>query len=65
VEVISVTPVDEYCSNEEFHRNILSEESSVTYRFIVQDPTLYNNKEAFKKQVNENFLTSDVEVSNR
>ena len=37
----------------------------MTYRFIVQDPALSNNKEAFKNQVNEIFSTSEVEMSNR
>ena len=32
VEVIPVTPVDEFCSNEEFDSNILSDEISVTER---------------------------------
>ena len=65
MKVIPVTPVDEFCSNEEFHQNIFSEENSVTFRFIVQDPNLSNNKEAFVKQVNENLASSEVEVSNR
>ena len=58
VQVIPVTPVDEFCSNEEFHQNTLNDENSVTFRFIVQDPTLSNNEEAFKKQVNETSLAS-------
>ena len=37
----------------------------MTYRFIVQDTALSNNKEAFKNQVNEIFSTSEVEMSNR
>ena len=65
VEVIPVTPVDEFCSNEEFDRDTLSEENSVTYKVIVQDPALSNNKESFKSQVNEIFSTSEVEMSNR
>ena len=65
VEVVPVTPVDEFCSNAEFEENILSYENSVTYRFVVKDPTLFNKIEAFKTQVRQNFLTTDVEMTNQ
>ena len=65
VEAIPVTPVDEFCSNAEFEENILRDENSVTYRFIVKDPTLYNKIETFQTKVRQNFLTSDVEMTNQ
>ena len=53
---------DEFCSNEEFSENFLSEENSVTFRIIVHDT---KDIEAFKSKVRQSFLTNEVDLSNQ
>ena len=49
--------IDEFCSNAEFNQNILSDENSVSYRFILKD---ISDIEVFKSKVRQSFLATDV-----
>ena len=54
--------IDEFCSITEFIENILNDENSVSYRFIVKDIEYI---EVFKRKVRQSFLTTDVDILNQ
>ena len=51
--------IDEFCSNVEYNENILSDENSVCYRFIVMET---KDIEVFKSKVRQSFFTTDVNI---
>ena len=53
---------DEFCSNAEYE-NVLSDENSVCYRFVVTDTN--SDIEVFKSKVRQSFLSTDVDLSNQ
>ena len=53
---------DEFCSNAEYLKNILSDENSDTYRFILKD---IGDIEVFKRKVKQSFLAADVDIQNQ
>ena len=57
--------LDEFRCNAEYTANILSDENSVRYRFIVKEDILYSESEVFKGKVRQNFVNKDVEISNK
>ena len=57
--------IDELCSNAEYNENFLSDENSVSYRFIVSDPALNSDVAAFKSKVKQSFVTSEVNFTNQ
>ena len=62
VEVCVDQVIDEFCSNAEYLKNLLSDENSDTYRFIVKD---IDDIELFKSKVRQSFLTTDVDIQNQ
>ena len=62
MEVCVDQVIDEFCSNAEYLRNILSDENSDTYRFIVKD---IDDIEVFKSKVRQSFLNTDVYIRNQ
>jgi hypothetical protein len=54
--------IDEFCRNEEFNGNFLSDENSVSFRIIIKDP---KDIEVFKTKVRQSFLTKDVDLLNQ
>ena len=59
VEVIPVTPIDEFCSNEEFGGNILSDENSVT-----ESKEIFSFKSDFAEEDIEKFLHEILKNTN-
>ena len=53
---------DEFCSNAEYE-NVLSDENSVCYRFVVTDTN--SDIEVLKSKVRQSFLSTDVDLSNQ
>ena len=53
---------DEFCSNEDFNENFLSDENSVKFRIIVEDT---KDIEDFKSKVRQSFLTNAVDHLNQ
>ena len=53
---------DEFCSNAEYE-NILSDENSECYRFVVTDTN--SDIEVFKNKVRQSFLSTDVDLLNQ
>ena len=54
--------VNEFCCNAEYTENILSDENSVRYRFIVKEDILRSDIEVFKSTVRQNFVNADVDI---
>ena len=54
--------MDEFCSNEEFNGNFLSDENSVSFRIIIMDT---KDIEVFKCKVRQSFLSKDVNLLNQ
>ena len=50
---------DEFCSNADYIENILSDENSVSFRFILKD---IDDIEMFKSNVRQSFFTTDVDI---
>ena len=50
---------DEFCSNADYIENILSDENSVSFRFILKD---IDDIEVFKSKVRQSFFTIDVDI---
>ena len=59
VELCVDQVIDEFCSNADYIENILSEENSVSYRFILKDIA---DIEVFKIKVRQSFLATDVDI---
>ena len=54
--------IDEFCSNVEYNENILSDENSVSYRFIL---TEIKDIEVFKSKVRRSFIATEVDTFNQ
>ena len=54
---------DEFCSDKEYVKKALDDENSVIFRFVIKDPDLNKNLEAFENQVKETFLNMKVDQS--
>ena len=54
--------IDEFCSNVEYNENILSDENSVCYRFIVMET---KDIEVFKSKVRQSFIAAEVDICNQ
>ena len=59
VEVNVDQVIDEFCSNADYIENILSDENSVSFRFILKD---IDDIEVFKSKVRQSFFTTDVNI---
>ena len=55
---------DEFCSNAEYSENLLNDDNSVNYRFIVKDQALADIGE-FKSKVMKSFETFEVNIYNQ
>ena len=62
VQVNGDQVIDEFCSNADYLENILSDENSVNYRFILKDTS---DIEVFKNKVRQSFQSTAVEISNQ
>ena len=62
VQVNGEEVIDEFCSNADYLENILSDENSVSYRFILNDTS---DIEVFKKKVRQSFQSTAVGISNQ
>ena len=62
VEVNADQVIDEFCSHAYYIENILSDENSISYRFIVND---IEDIEVFKSKLRQIFLTTDVDILNQ
>ena len=62
VEASGDPVIDEFCSNVEYNENILNDENSVCYRFIVMET---KDIEVFKSKVRQSFIATEVDIFNQ